>query len=115
MSEYLAGKVIRLRCKKEYPGAHTHIIIGRVEEENGRYLAVKGKTFHFSRIVDGMRNQVRTGIPMIRVIPWGNIEIIHWLGEKTDWNADFEFDANGNLVLCDKAKTIIAERRDGME
>ena len=115
MSDYLKGKNIRLRCKKHYPGAHTHVIIGKVEAENSKYIAIKGRTFHFARIVDGMRNQVHAGITMIRIIPWDNIEIIHWLGEKTDWNADFDFDRNGNLVLKDKAKTVIAEKRDGME
>ncbi len=115
MSNYLKGKNIRLRCRKSYPGAHTHIIIGRVEEENSRYIAVRGRTFHFGRIVDGMRSQVNAGITMIRAIPWTNIEVIHWLGEKTDWEADFGFDKNGNLVLCDRAKTVIAEKRDGME
>ncbi|MCI6288242.1 MAG: hypothetical protein MR727_05830 [Lentisphaeria bacterium] len=115
MSDYLKDKNIRLRCKKQYPGAHTHIIIGRVEEENARYIAVKGRTFHFGRIVDGMRSQVHAGKTMIRIIPWDNIEIIHWLSGKTDWEADFRFDQSGNLVLCDKAETIIAERRDGME
>ena len=44
MSDYLKDKNIRLRCKKQYPGAHTHIIIGRVEEENARYIAVKGRS-----------------------------------------------------------------------
>lgn len=115
MNEYLNGKNIRLRCKKAYPGAHTHILIGRVKAETARYLAVEGRTFHFSRIVDGMRSQVHAGINMIRIIPWENIEIIHWLGEKTDWNADFRFDAIGNLVLDDPAQTVIAEKRDGME
>lgn len=115
MSDYLKGKNIRLRCKKTYPGAHIHIIIGRVEEENQKYIAVKGRTFHFSRLVSGMRNQVHAGITMVRAIPWDNIEIIHWLGEKTDWETDFGFDKHGNLVLQDKPKTIIAEQRDGLE
>ncbi len=115
MSDYLQGKNVRLRCRKSYPGAHTHIIIGKVEEENSRYIAVKGRAFHFSRLVDGMRNQVHTGIAMVRIIPWENVEVIHWLGAKVDWNADFDFDKNGNLVLLDKGKTVIAEKRDGME
>ena len=53
MTGYLKGKTIRLRCKKDYPGAHTHIIIGRVVEENESYIAVQGRSFHFARIVDG--------------------------------------------------------------
>ncbi len=115
MSEYLKGKIIRLRCRKSYPGAHTHVIIGKVEEENGHYIAVKGRTFHFSRIVDGMRSQVHAGISMVRIIPWDNVEIIHWLSEKTEWKADFEFDKGGNLVLKDSVHTLIAEKSEGIE
>ncbi len=115
MKDYLKGKNIRLRCRKSYPGAHTHIMIGRVEEETSKYIVVKGRTFHFNRIVDRMRNQVHCGVTMVRVIPWENVEVIHWIGEKTDWEVDFEFDKLGNLVLKDKPKTVIAECRDGME
>ncbi|MFA6816494.1 MAG: hypothetical protein WCS73_09395 [Lentisphaeria bacterium] len=114
MKDYLLGKNIRLRCKKSYPGAHTHVIIGRVEEENERYISIKGRTFHFSRIIDGMRNQVNAGMTTVRVIPWANIEIIHWLSEKTDWDSDFSFDARGNLFLKDGCSTIIAEKSDGL-
>ncbi len=115
MSDYLKGKNIRLRCRKSYPGAHTHIVIGKVEEENDRYLAIRGRTFHFGRLVPGMRGQVCAGITMIRAVPWNNIEVIHWLGEKTNWDADFDFDRNGNLILKDRAHTVIAESRDGLE
>ena len=113
MNDYLKGKKVRLRCKKDYPGAHTHIIIGVVVEENDRYVAVQGRSFHFARIVEGMLNQINTGALAIRVIPWGNVELIHWLSDKTDWNADIAFDAKGSLILQDPVRTMIAERRDG--
>ncbi|MDD3702830.1 MAG: hypothetical protein PHR12_01230 [Victivallaceae bacterium] len=115
MDKYLVGKNIRLRCKKSYPDAHTHIIIGQVLEETAKYIAVKGRTFHFNRIIDQMRSQIHSGDNMIRIIPWENVEVIHWISERTDWNVDIAFDSNGNLVLNDKAKTVIAQKRDGME
>ena len=40
MSDFLKNKNIRLRCKKSYPGAHTHIIIGQVLEESDRYVVI---------------------------------------------------------------------------
>ena len=113
MTNYLKGKTIRLRCKKDYPGAHTHILIGRVVEENESYIAVQGRSFHFARIVDGMRSQISVGQETVRVIPWGNVELIHWLTDRTDWNAEIGFDAKGSLILQDPARTMIAERRDG--
>ena len=112
MSDYLQGKIVRLRCKKAYPGAHTHIMIGKVEEENSRYIAIKGRTFHFQSIVQRKRSEVHAGITIVRVVPWGNIEVIHWLGEKTNWDADFDFDSAGNLILWDKNHTVIAERQE---
>lgn len=115
MNDYLKNKNVRLRCKKSYPGAHTHIIIGNVETENEKYLAIRGRTYHFARIVDGLTSQVAVGIEMIRVIPWDNVEIIHWLGPNTDWNAEIDFDRNGNLYLKDLPRTIIAEKRAGLE
>ena len=114
MTNYLKGKTIRLRCKKDYPGAHTHIIIGRVVEENESYIAVQGRSFHFARIVDGMKNQINVGQETVRVVPWGNVELIHWLTERTDWNAEYGFDVKGSLILQDTVRTMIAERRDGL-
>ena len=90
MSNYLKGKTIRLRCKKDYPGAHTHIIIGRVVEENESYIAVQGRSFHFARIVDGMRSQIAIGQETVRVIPWGNVElIILFMTVKLQENIEF--------------------------
>ncbi|MFA7230426.1 MAG: hypothetical protein WC071_04085 [Victivallaceae bacterium] len=115
MKEYLKDKNIRLRCKKNYPEAHTHIIIGKVVEETCNYIAVKGRTFHFRRIVDQMISQVHCGDVMVRATPWENVEVIHWLDKQVDYNADISFDARGNLILNDKGKTIIAAKRDGLE
>lgn len=112
MQEYLKSKMVKLRCKKSYQGAHTHIVIGRVLEENQNYIAIMGKTFHFGRIVDGMKNQIFSGAITERIVPWNNVEIIHPLSDESDFTASIKFDTNGNLVLCDKAHTLIAEKRD---
>lgn len=115
MKEYLNGKNVRIRCRKDYPDAHTHIMIGKVKEETQNYIVVEGKTFHFRRLVDPMRNQVHAGDVMVRALPWENIEIIHELVPKTDYKADFDFDKNGNLILKDDKKTVIALKRDGAD
>ena len=115
MKDYLKDHVIRLRCKKQYPEAHTHIIIGVVDAETSRYVAVKGRTFHFRRLVDQIRSQVHCGQETIRIIPWENIEIIHRLEGPVDYHAEVTFDKHGNLILTDKAKTVVAEKRAGLE
>jgi hypothetical protein len=63
--------------------------------------------------VDGMKNQINVGQETVRVVPWANVELIHWLTEHTDWNAEIGFDVKGSLILQDTARTMIAERRDG--
>lgn len=115
MKKFLIEKNVRVRCKKTYAEAHTHVLIGKVIEETENYVAVKGRTFHFRRITSQMRSQIYSGETMIRVIPWDNIEIIHWISEKADWEADIGFDANGNLILKDKAHTVISMRQDDPE
>ncbi len=115
MKNYLTGKNVRLRCRKGYAEAHTHIIIGCVAEETAKYIAIKGRAFHFRGILQELRSQIHCGETMIRIVPWENIEVIHWISEKTDWEADIRFDKAGNLVLDDKPKTVIAARRDSAE
>jgi hypothetical protein len=115
MKEYLKDKYIRLRCKKTYPEAHTHIMIGKVIEESINYIAIKGRTFHFRRLVDKMTKQVHCGEVAIRIVPWDNIEVMHCLDGKVDYNSDICFDNSGNLILLDNSKTVIAVRRDGLE
>ena len=116
MPSYLNGKTIRLRCKKDYLGAHNHVIIGRVVEENASYIAVIGRSFHFTSILD-KTSKINTGREAIRVIPWGNVELIHWLGDdpKVDWNAKVKVDEKEvRFILTDDAKTVIAGRNDGI-
>ena len=115
MKEYLTGKNVRIRCRKDYPEAHTHIMVGRVREETPNYIVVEGKTFHYRRLNEATRSSAHAGDVMQRAIPWSNIEIIHELGSYVDYTADFTFDKNGNLVLKDEAKTVIALLREGRE
>ncbi|MDD3153980.1 MAG: hypothetical protein PHS41_03875 [Victivallaceae bacterium] len=112
MNDYFKGKNVRIRCRKDYPEAHSHIMIGKVRAETRNCIVVEGRTFHFRHLVDGLRSQVSCGDTMVRGIPWNNIEIIHELSPKTDYKADFDFDKNGNLILLDSKKTVIALRRE---
>ncbi len=112
MRSYLKGKFIRLRCRKSYPEAHTHLMIGKVVEETSRYLAIEGVTFHYRKILDRKMSQFNRGILAVRIVPWENIEIIHELGQKVDLNAEVAFDKGGNLVFSDDDKTMIVSHCD---
>ena len=114
---YLIDKVIRLRCKKPYPDAHNHVIIGRVVDENESYIAVLGRSFHFAGILDRVTSKINPGRSnAIRVIPWGNVELIHVLdGDRINWSAEILFDnEKKHFFLDDEAHTVIAGRHDGI-
>ena len=115
MKSYLLGKFIRLRCKKAYPEAHTHLVVGKVIEETSRYLAIEGRTFHYRKILDRKLSQFNRSSMMVRIVPWENVEIIHELGETVDLNAGFAFDHDGNLTFTDADKTMIVGNGDAGE
>lgn len=48
-------------------------------------------------------------------MPWGNVEVIHVLDDRTDFRAGITFDGVGNLVLDDGCRTVIALNRDIQE
>ncbi len=113
MKKFLEGKLVRVRCKKGYAGAHCHVILGEVMEENEAYLVLKGKAFHFNKLdVNTQRQHIMVGAVCVRAVPWQNVEVIHWIGPHCDYTKDFQFDNEHNLVLTDKKHTVIAFARD---
>ncbi len=118
MKKKLLDKNVRVRCKKSYPEAHTHLLIGRVLEVNSAFLMLECRTFHLrSRgavcgVVKNDRSQITAGEVMERIVPWHNVEILHLLPGKTDYRADFKFDDNDNLIFRDAVHTVIAYHRE---
>jgi len=113
MSKELKGKIVRLRWVKNYKEACNHVAIGKVIEENYRYLMLEGKTFHFRSLVNinGTGQGVRTGDLAVRVIPWSMIEVLHVLPKGCDFaNSRPLFDDDGNLYLNNKQRTIISSK-----
>jgi len=107
---WMKDKVIRLRWKKNYPDAHSHVAIGEVVHENSGYLALKCRTFHFNRIVNG--RGMREGDMCVRMIPWNTIEVMHELEHDTDFNVPLAMDSKANVILDNKHKTIVARAQD---
>ena len=113
MKKFLEKKLVRVRCKKNYAEAHCHVIIGEVLDENEAYVVIKGKAFHFNKLdANTQRQHIMVGAVCVRIIPWHNIEVIHWIGPRCDYNADVLFDGDHNLVLDDKKHTVISFARD---
>lgn len=106
----MKDKVIRLRWKKYYGEAHSHVAIGEVCHENSGYVALKCRTFHFKKIING--RGIREGDMCVRMIPWNTIEVMHELETDTDYSAPLAMDSAGNIVLDNKYKTIVTRAQD---
>ena len=96
------AKVWKIRTIKDYPEAHNHLIVGRVEKVNDSYIKTHCKTFHFGRVVNNIKDVV-VGEAMIRIIPWCRIEIIKELPDSFDYsNSKVTIDDEHRVVLSDQ-------------
>jgi hypothetical protein len=109
---WMKDKVIRLRWRKHYSEAHSHVAIGKVLQENSSYVALECKTFHFQRILSGSKKGILEGEVCVRMIPWNVIEVMHELEADTDYTAPITMDSKGNIVLDNKHNTMIARTQD---
>ncbi len=94
----------KIRTIKDYPEAHNHLIVGEVIGQSGAAIRVKGRTFHFGNTV-GTLKDVKVGPMMVRLIPWGRVEIIHELVQSFDYgNAQLVLaEDGGGVTLTDNA------------
>lgn len=106
-------RVWKVRFVKNYVEAHNHILIGEVLDENDRWVRIKGRTFHYGKAVN-RTSDVGAGQEMVRIIPWGSIEVIHELPESFDWSGSkLVTDEKGGIVLADAAnRTAIRASQD---
>ena len=95
-------KIWKIRTVKTYPEAHNHIFVGRVLDITASYVRMDCKTYHFGKMVNSEKD-IHTGSCMVRIIPWGRIEIINELAESFDYiNAQISGNNNGTLSIRDK-------------
>ncbi len=109
---WMKDKIIRLRWRKHYSEAHSHVAIGKVLHENGGYVALKCRTFHFKKIFNGSTQGIREGDICVRMIPWSAIEVMHELELDTKLGAPLVMDSKGNIILDNKYKTMIIRTQD---
>lgn len=107
---WMKDKVIRLRWKKYYPEASSHVAIGKVCHETSGYLALKCRTFHFNKVING--KGIREGSLCVRMMPWDTIEVMHELEPDTDYKAPLVMDSKGTICLDNKYRTVITKERD---
>ena len=89
MRRFLVDKTVRLQCRPEVLPERVTVIIGRVQEENPVYLAVKGRMFLLRQNECCNRMEVQPGDPAAIVVPWTRVEIVSVVDDKADVKAGF--------------------------
>ncbi|MBN1256571.1 MAG: hypothetical protein JXA52_02565 [Planctomycetes bacterium] len=93
-------KIWKLRMVKDYESAKSHLIIGRILEENSSRLIVEGRTYHFGKNINRLQ-EISRGECGVRIIPWCRIELANELPDDFDYyNAVLEKRKQG-IVLSD--------------
>lgn len=107
MRRFLVDKTVRLQCRPEALPERVTVIIGRVQEENQVYLAIKGRVFLLRQNECSNRMEVKPGEPSAIVVPWTRVEIISVVDDKADCKSEVRYGVNGELTLADKPRTLI--------
>ena len=95
------NSIWKIRTIKDYPQAHTHILIGRVEKMTPAWVKLTCKTYHFGSSVSNIR-AIRVGETMNRILPWNRIEIINELDREFDFtSAELKLNAKEEITLTD--------------
>ena len=91
MRRFLVDKTVRLQCRPEVLPERVTVIIGRVQEENPVYLAVKGRMFLLRQNECCNRMEVQPGDPAAIVVPWTRVEIVSVVDDKADIKAGIRY------------------------
>ena len=104
-------KIVHVTLLRRYRGSKHYVIIGEVLEENGRYIKLKCRTFHFGRLSFGMGGVHQGGLE-VRGIPYSSIHTIKDLPEDTNWKVKPVYSDSDDLVILDNEhKTLIVDAR----
>ena len=99
MEQDKKSSIWKIRTVKNYHQAHNHLFIGQVIQQTQSYVRIKCRTFHFSRVVNSLKD-VKTGHVGVRILPWTSIEFINELPETFDYiNAQVVFNEDGKASL----------------
>lgn len=97
----MQDKIWKVRTVKNYPEAHSHLIIGKVLNIETSSVRLDCKTYHFGKVVHTAKD-VLVGQEMVRIIPWSRIEIINELPDDFDYvKSSVTADKTGKVVIKD--------------
>jgi len=100
-------EIWKVRAVKLYAEARNHLLVGRVLERNDVYIKMHCKSYHFGRVVNGVRD-VCIGRAEVRIIPWACIEIINELNESFDYQkASLTSEKGGDIVISDGQSSCV--------
>jgi hypothetical protein len=107
-------EIWKVRAVKLYPEAHTHLLVGRVVARDDASIKLMCRSFHYGRVVGGVRD-ISVGELAMRIIPWSRVEIINELPASFDFQkAKLEADGRGSVVYSDgqSAQLIASVRKN---
>ena len=100
MGPNVKPKIWKIRTVKDYPQAHTHILVGQVMQMTNAWVKFYCRTYHFGSGISGTKS-IKTGDAMIRILPWQRIEIINELDSQFDFVNAQLISHNHEIVLSD--------------
>lgn len=72
------SRIWKIRTIKNYPEAHSHLLVGQVLKMTEAFVRLHCRTYHYGRTLS-KPGDVKVGNLMIRIVPWSRIEIINEL------------------------------------
>lgn len=99
---------VKVRCRKPYKDATTHIVVGEVIQESEAYLKIRGVTYSF-RGKHFVSNKTAPKICPEGVVwlPWVSIAVVEELNTEVAWR-EMKFEVvEGDLTLVDSSNQIV--------
>jgi hypothetical protein len=101
----------KVRIKKTYPEATNHVVVGELLAENGVFVRLRCRAFHFRRPVKD--SNIRTSGIKTRTSPWAVISYVTELPAGFDWeHALAHLDASGDVVFAGPGEEMMAPVSD---
>ncbi len=99
---------VKVRCKKTYKEATTHVCVGEVIHETEYYLKIRGVIYSFrGKHFVSQKTAPKIGPEGVYWFPWESIAVVQELPVEIDWRK-MKFEViDGALVLVDKDNKIV--------
>jgi len=108
-------RVWKVRIRKAYAEATTHVVVGEVIEQNDVWVKLRCRAVHFRRPT--MTSHIRLSEVKTRMFPWNTIAYVTELPSNLEWErAEIGLTEHGDVALqhCSGEQAVeLSERLDG--